>query len=103
MVRMINHGTISATDVAGGIVGATYILGGENANTSPTTDVNINTAVHYGKIKVARTSGYANINYNENETYATTNYYPDNDQTFVFANANDYDLALAPNRSEERR
>src|SRR5690554_469843 len=98
MVRMINHGTISATDVAGGIVGATYILGGENANTSPTTDVNINTAVHYGKIKAARTSGYANINYNENETYGTTNYYPDNDQTFVFANANTYDLALAPNR-----
>ncbi|MCK7488229.1 MAG: hypothetical protein MZU97_24145 [Bacillus subtilis] len=46
MVRMMNHGTISATDVAGGIVGATYVTGD-----GVTTIVNINTAINYGKIK----------------------------------------------------
>jgi hypothetical protein len=45
MTRMLNHGTISATDVAGGIVGATYIVG------SATTVVNINTAINYGSVK----------------------------------------------------
>ncbi|MDZ4195893.1 MAG: hypothetical protein U1C51_01450, partial [Candidatus Izemoplasmatales bacterium] len=49
MTRMINHGTISATDVAGGIVGATYVLG--TSSGTVTTVVNINTAIHYGKVK----------------------------------------------------
>lgn len=45
MTRMLNHGTVSATDVAGGIVGATYVIG------SATTVVNIDTAINYGKVK----------------------------------------------------
>lgn len=45
MTRMLNHGTVSATDVAGGIVGATYVIG------SATTVVNINTAINYGSVR----------------------------------------------------
>ena len=45
MQRMLNHGTISATDVAGGVVGATYVLG------NGTTTVNITTAINYGDIE----------------------------------------------------
>lgn len=57
MVRMINHGIVASTDVAGGVVGATYILGA----TSGTVDniVNINTAVHYGRIKAIRFERYS--------------------------------------------
>ncbi|MFA7561145.1 MAG: lamin tail domain-containing protein [Candidatus Izemoplasmatales bacterium] len=53
MQNMLNHGTISSTDVAGGLVGATYVLGGSN---SPETIVNISTAVNYGDIKSISTN-----------------------------------------------
>ncbi|MFA7435338.1 MAG: hypothetical protein WC006_03115 [Bacilli bacterium] len=46
MIRMLNHGNISSTDVAGGIVGATY------AGITTTTTVKINTAMNYGSIRM---------------------------------------------------
>jgi hypothetical protein len=55
MKNMLNHGIISSTDVAGGVVGATYVLG------SSTTIVNITTAVHYGTIEVISNSSYNSI------------------------------------------
>ncbi|MDY0023855.1 MAG: lamin tail domain-containing protein [Candidatus Izemoplasmatales bacterium] len=58
MQRMLNHGVISATDVAGGIAGATYVLGG---STSPVTTVNITTAINYGEIKSIDDADYGNI------------------------------------------
>ena len=58
MRRMLNHGEISSTDVAGGIVGATYVLGGEDL---PLTVVNINTAINYGLIKSLASADYASI------------------------------------------
>ncbi|HAQ56571.1 MAG TPA: hypothetical protein DCR44_04130 [Acholeplasmatales bacterium] len=79
MRRMINHGTISATDVAGGIVGATYVLGGSG---SPVTVVNINTAINYGGIKSIATSSYASINKQDFSNIAT--YYQADGNTFIF-------------------
>jgi len=58
MRNMMNHGTISSTDVAGGVVGATFVLGGAD---SPITVVNITTAVNYGDIKSILASAYASI------------------------------------------
>ena len=55
MRNMLNHGIVSSTDVAGGVVGATYVLG------SSTTIVNISTAVHYGKIEVISNGSYNSI------------------------------------------
>ncbi len=52
MRRMLNHGNITATDVAGGIVGATYVLGAESGNEY--TYVNIDTAIHYGSVQAIR-------------------------------------------------
>lgn len=69
MVRMLNHGVISSTDVAGGIVGATYILGGTSTYT-PVTWVEINTAVHYGRIKAIKIGAY-----NNNRVFITDNKY----------------------------
>ncbi|MDD3958343.1 MAG: hypothetical protein PHO96_05590, partial [Candidatus Izemoplasmatales bacterium] len=57
MKNMLNHGTISGTDVAGGIVGATYVEGAESPYTK-TTVVDINTAINYGDIKAIATSSY---------------------------------------------
>lgn len=58
MKNMLNHGTISSTDVAGGVVGATYVLGGAD---SPVTVVNITTAVNYGNIKSILASSISSI------------------------------------------
>ena len=66
MNRMINHGIVSSCDTAGGIIGATYILGtpddqyNERLNI---TVVDINTAVHYGKVKAAKTANYSNYHF----------------------------------------
>lgn len=90
MVRMINHGTVVSTDVAGGVIGATYILGGA------TTTININTAVHYGKVKAAINTNFADIEYDEEDDFtSTTKYYPD-ESTFLFPNHN-YDLSIYHN------
>ena len=91
MNRMINHGIVSACDVAGGIIGATYILGtndGDEADSLSITIVDINTAVHYGKVKACKVKNYSFYNYsiisniedNINDTY----FYPDNDTSFIF-------------------
>ena len=84
MKRMLNHGTISATDVAGGIVGATYIVGTTNSSSIPATIVDIDTAVHYGKVKAAKTTAYSSFNYdNSKDTSQLTYFYPDN-SSFIF-------------------
>lgn len=66
MIRMLNHGIVVSTDVAGGIIGATYIMGinsDGNNDPLPVTLVNINTAVHYGKVIAARNDDYALVSY----------------------------------------
>ncbi|MBN2877946.1 MAG: hypothetical protein JXL85_09885 [Bacilli bacterium] len=72
MRNMLNHGTISSTDTAGGIVGATYALGASTG--SYTTVVNITTAINYGEIKAINSSSYSSIdkfelNYDDYSTY----------------------------------
>ena len=57
MQNMLNHGTISSTDVAGGIVGATFALGN-----GVTTVVNITTAINYGLVKAISVSSFSSIN-----------------------------------------
>ena len=102
MQRMLNHGVVAATDVAGGIVGATYILGGTSQAQQAITYVNINTAVHYGKIKAIRTAKYNDVTYSAMENIYTNNIsdtvilYPDNDTSFIFQGS--YNLSIYPNR-----
>jgi hypothetical protein len=99
---MLNHGVVAATDVAGGIVGATYILGGTSQQAQAVTYVNINTAVHYGKVKAIRTAKYSDATYSAMEYIYTDNIddtvilYPDNDTTFIFQGS--YNLSIYPNR-----
>lgn len=102
MQRMLNHGVVGSTDVAGGIVGATYILGGASQQAQAITYVNINTAVHYGKIKAIRKAKYNDITYLSIEDIYTNNIndnvtlYPDNDTSFIFQSS--YNLSIYPNR-----
>lgn len=85
MKRMLNHGTVASSDVAGGIVGATYIVGSNSSATIPITIVDIDTAVHYGRVKALKSSGYSTFTYENKDSYTnTTIYYGDNDSTFVF-------------------
>ena len=87
MNRMINHGVVSSCDVAGGVIGATYILGTPDSEDNLNiTLVDINTAVHYGKVKAAKYARYSTFNYDNMDDYDNnTYYYPDNDTSFVFA------------------
>jgi len=80
MRRMLNHGTISATDVAGGIVGATYVLGGSGV----TTIVNINTAINYGDIKSIANSDYTSINKFLVSIANIDDYYMSDANNFIF-------------------
>ncbi|MDD4166461.1 MAG: hypothetical protein PHN29_05520, partial [Endomicrobiaceae bacterium] len=97
MKRMLNHGVVAATDVAGGIVGATYILGGTSSSYNVTI-VDIDTAVHYGKVKALKCTAYSGITYSLINDYNNSTYfYPDNDTVFVFP-ASSYNLSLYPNR-----
>jgi hypothetical protein len=79
MYRMLNHGTISATDVAGGIVGATYALG------SVTTTVKINTAINYGEVKAIPNTSYSSI-VSDNTITATDliAFFMADNNTFIF-------------------
>jgi hypothetical protein len=61
MSRMLNHGTIASTDVAGGVVGATYVLGGTSADAPGITVVNIDTAINYGDIKAFPAASYSGM------------------------------------------
>lgn len=63
MRRMINHGQIVSTDVAGGVIGATFI----RANTGNNTYVKIDTAINYGDVRAYKRDYFANfdvINFN---------------------------------------
>lgn len=83
MRNMLNHGTISSTDVAGGVVGATFVLGGADG---PSTVVNISTAVNYGDIKAISTASFAAISNNNNNFIIDViegYYLPDGD-SFIF-------------------
>jgi hypothetical protein len=78
MQNMLNHGTISATDVAGGVVGATYVLG------NITTDVNITTAINYGEIKAVSNSNVASINKYSLSYSDISSYFMADGNTFIF-------------------
>jgi hypothetical protein len=81
MQRMINHGTISSTDVAGGVVGATYALG------NITTVTNITTAVNYGDIKSIDNADYNLITQDKLNSTQLTNYYMSDGNTFIYPTA----------------
>ena len=79
MRRMINHGQIVSTDVAGGVVGATFVY-----NTSGTTYVKIDTAINYGSVRAYKKVHYANfdkINFNLNNL--STYLYAPNDDDII--------------------
>jgi len=78
MKRMLNHGTISSTDVAGGIVGATFALGGSGT----TTVTHITTAINYGGVKAVNTTSLASLDLFEFDNLAT--YYMADGNTFIF-------------------
>ncbi len=78
MKNMLNHGTISATDVAGGVVGATYVLG------SSTTYVNITTAINYGDIKAVDNSDVSSINKYSMNLTSIESYYMADGNSFIF-------------------
>ncbi len=89
MRRMINHGQISSTDVAGGVVGATVVL--------TTAYVKIDTAINYGSVRAfERGSGNANFNAVDIMDYETIRdgFYPVN-STFIFPDAIS-DMRIAP-------
>jgi len=108
MMRMINHGVVSSCDVAGGVVGATYVLGTQNTNNGySVTTVDINTAVHYGKVKAIKNASYNSCNYStissqiDNSQFNTTYFYPDGDTSFIFpisGNLTFDNLSLYPNK-----
>ena len=81
MKRMLNHGTISATDVAGGVVGATYVLGGSSVTY---TTVNITTAINYGDIKAIDNSDVSSINKYSMSYSNISSYYMADENTFIF-------------------
>ncbi len=78
MRRMLNHGEISSTDVAGGIAGATFVL--------TTEYVQIDTAINYGRVRAFnRGSSYTNYNNVDILDYETIRdgFYAVNDE-FIF-------------------
>lgn len=87
MKRMLNHGDVYATDVAGGVVGATYVFGGSN---NPRTTVNINTAVHYGSVQAVKADIY-NSNTISKENMSKENIRGNND-------ANMYSFTTTPDK-----
>lgn len=56
MYRMLNHGEIVSSDVAGGIVGATFVH-----TTSTNVTVYINTAINYGEVRAFKVNNYSQI------------------------------------------
>ncbi len=73
MKRMINHGNISSTDVAGGVVGATmaYTTSGNYIY------VDINTAINYGSIRAIKTTSFETVY--TNKKAVESNFYAIND------------------------
>ena len=82
MRRMVNHGRVSSTDVAGGIVGATYALG--QSSGSYTTRTHIDTAINYGSVRAVNNDDYDAIN-KINISYAdiSAHFYSPDDE-FIF-------------------
>lgn len=86
MSNMLNHGTISSTDVAGGIVGATFALGGSGE----TTVVNITTAINYGLIKAISVSDFTSIVNDITLTYdELSSYFLDDGNSLIFPSNGD--------------
>lgn len=73
MKRMINHGRVSSTDVAGGIVGATY------TGIRSTTVVFIDTAINYGFVRMIDNTNFGDMAGNTNITYDDLELYDPND------------------------
>jgi len=94
MRRMINHGRIIATDVAGGVVGATFI---HDENRTQRTYVKIDTAINYGEVRAFRTTSYNSfdkINFNISNI---NNYLYGVNDDFIFpTGVSAYDLRMAP-------
>ena len=78
MQRMLNHGTISSTDTAGGIVGATYVLG------NGTTVVDIATAINYGDIKAINYTSYSSVDKFDLEYDDYSTYFLADGSTYIY-------------------
>jgi hypothetical protein len=89
MRRMVNHGQISSTDVAGGVVGATFVL--------TTEYVKIDTAINYGKVRAfnlgTSNSNFLNVDIMDYETIRESFY--DVTSTFIFPETRS-DIRLFP-------
>lgn len=84
MYRMLNHGNVYSTDVAGGVVGATFASGG-----STDTIVNINTAINYGKVRAINNFFYPVLDkVIIPHTYQATELYAPNSDFIIPALAN---------------
>lgn len=96
MTRMLNHGKISSNDVAGGIIGATYIFGSSNQSLPmPVTKVDIDTAVHYGQVEAFIQTQYANATFEGRNT--TSLYYTSgNRTTFLFGSNTSISMGTKP-------
>lgn len=83
MRRMINHGEVISTDVAGGVVGATFVFKKvpDSQEPLPKIYVKIDTLVNYGEVRAYRVSSYNNfdkINFNTTNLSAYLYGYEDN-------------------------
>ncbi|MCU0105578.1 hypothetical protein N7603_07890 [Acholeplasma vituli] len=95
LTKMVNHGLIASTDVAGGVIGATFILGAANGLT---TTVNIDTAIHYGKVRALKKAAYSNFTIEKADPTigdAANFFYPINDTVWVTPSGT---TAIAQNR-----
>lgn len=91
MTRMLNHGVIVSTDVAGGIVGATYVLGSVDTSNLTITYCNIDTAIHYGKVKAAKYSNYSNFTYTVLKDITNSNYMNNSsDTSYIYKDENTF-------------
>ena len=91
MRRMVNHGQVSSTDVAGGVVGATVVF--------VTAYVQIDTAINYGTVRAfdrGSSPSYSNFNGVDIMDYETIrdHFYPV-DSTFIFPETRS-DIRLYP-------
>ena len=96
MTNMLNHGDVASTDVAGGVVGATYIFGGATTSGRAIyTRVDISTAAHYGRVKALK-KDQTSFTYENRKNYNSSYYYIDGDTTFIFRNSGSNDLSTHP-------
>ena len=94
MRRMINHGRIVATDVAGGVVGATFI---HDESGAQRTYVKIDTAINYGEVRAFRTASYSSFDkINFNISNLDNSLYGVNDDFIFPTGVSAYNLRMAP-------